>query len=122
MTDSALDFCNGVERCESSNTQEAEGEGDYVVMAMGLLFVAVQLAVDSSSIGALGVVSVTIVPYSGVLCCANINVARQWPQLTSALPQTRKRTLPGLHKTAAEEQSGNRAAVLGRELSAMDSK
>lgn len=67
-------------------------------------------------------VSMTIVPYSGVLCCVNINAARQWPQLTSALPQTRKRTLLGLHKTAAEEQSGNQAAVLGRELSTMDSK
>lgn len=61
----------------------------------------------------LGVVSMTIVPYIA---------ARQWPQLTSALSQTQKRTLPGLHKTTAEEQSGNHAAVLGRELSAMDSK
>lgn len=46
MTDSAtraLEFCNGVQQCASSNTQETEGEGGHAVMATGLLFVAVQL-------------------------------------------------------------------------------
>lgn len=40
-------------------------------------------------------------------CVTYTNVAVQGPCLTSVLLQTRKRTLPGLHKTIADEQNGN---------------
>jgi hypothetical protein len=51
-------------------------------------------------------------------CATYTTVAMQWPRLSSALPQTWKRTLPGLLKTTADVWNGNHT-LLGQEESSV---